>query len=95
MQMPFGLSTDLFRSSGFRETKFLRISPEHILDFIAKTTPKLYETSGLFAFTGCFFRYVKRLLDLPVLHAAGAELVGSEQLAEEPYYFPEELRKFV
>ena len=75
------------------------------MDFIAKTTPKLYETSGLllliffssglFAFTGCFFRYVKRLLDLPVLHAAGAELVGSEQLAEEPYYFPEELRKLV
>ena len=30
-----------------------------------------------------------------VADAAGAELVGSEQLAEEPYYFPEELRKLV
>ena len=69
--MPFGLSTDknnglklqyrLFRSSDFRETKFLRISPEHILDFIANS-PEVIRCFGAASFNiffvgaVCFYR---------------------------------------
>lgn len=63
--MPFGLSTDknnglklqyrLFRSSDFRETKFLRISPEHILDFIANS-PEVIRDFGAASFNIFFFR---------------------------------------